>query len=71
MGYVTAYSACFGCGQLFSYNPARVPSITVNGAREPICRACVDRANPARIANGLDPIMPQPDAYGACEEWEL
>ena len=73
MGYALCTSACFGCGQPFSYNPVRVPSIRDprTGSREPICQACVDRVNPMRIANGLEPIVPAPDAYDACDESEL
>ena len=71
MGYVFATSACFGCGQPFTYNPVRVPSISWNGTREPICRGCVERVNPNRIANGLDPIEILPDAYDAIDEREL
>jgi len=71
MGFALCYSTCFGCGRPFGYNPMRVPSVRVNGEREPICRDCVERANPARIANGLDPIVPAPDAYDACDESEL
>lgn len=71
MGYVFATSPCVGCGRIFSYNPMRVPSIAIKGSREPICRDCVERANPQRVANGLEPIKPFPDAYEACEESEL
>ena len=71
MGYAMAMSACVGCKRVFSFNPLRVPSITIKGVKEPICRACVDRVNPKRIANGLPPIVPSPDAYEACEESEL
>lgn len=71
MGVVFASSACFGCGQLFSYNPMRVPSIPINGVKEPICLACVERVNPLRVAKGLEPIVPLPDAYGVCDESEL
>jgi hypothetical protein len=71
MGYAFCTSPCFGCGRIFNYNPMRVPSIPLNGKREPICRECVDRANPQRIKNGLEPIVPFPDAYDACEESEL
>jgi hypothetical protein len=49
----------------------RVPSITHNGDRKPICRECVTRVNPMRIANGLEPIVPAADAYDACDEREL
>ena len=62
---------CIGCKRLFTFNPMRVPSLAIDGAREPICRSCVDSANPRRLANGLEPIVPLPDAYEACLETEL
>lgn len=70
MGFALCYGHCFGCGRLFHFNPVRVPSIPhpATGMREPICRTCVERVNPRRIANGLDPIVPLPDAYEAYEE---
>jgi hypothetical protein len=75
MGYALCHSACIGCGRIFSYNPIRVPSLpahlTKSGTKEPICQACVDRVNPQRIKLGLPPIVPAPDAYEACDEWEL
>jgi hypothetical protein len=73
MGYAYCTSACFGCGRLFSYNPNHVPSIRHprTGSREPICQACVDRSNPERIKNGLEPIKPHPQAYEPCPEDEL
>jgi hypothetical protein len=71
MGYALCTSECFGCHRIFSYNPMRVPSIRHQGDRKPICRACVDRVNPQRIDVGLEPIVPAPDAYVACDESEL
>jgi hypothetical protein len=71
MGYVTAMGTCVGCKRLFSFNPMRVPSITVRGTKEPICAECVERANPERIKRGLPPIVPAADAYDACDEGEL
>jgi hypothetical protein len=71
MGYALCTSACFGCHRIFSYNPMRVPSITHGGTRQPICRDCVERANPLRVKNGLPPIAAAPDAYEACDESEL
>lgn len=67
MGYMMAMGPCIGCKALFSFNPNRVPSVTVGGKKEPICRNCVDRANPLRVKNGLEPIVPAPDAYEAEE----
>lgn len=71
MGYALCYGACCGCKRIFAFNPVRVPSCIINGSREPICQNCVVVANPRRIANGLEPIVPAPDAYDACEEGEL
>lgn len=73
MGFALATSTCFGCGRLFSYNPMRVPSIRhpQTGKREPICLACIESVNPKRVANGLAPIVPHPEAYEPCDESEL
>ncbi len=72
MGYMMAVGNCIGCGKVFTFNPARVPSCSaVTGKREPICQVCVDRVNPVRIKNGLQPIVPAPDAYDACDESEI
>jgi hypothetical protein len=68
MGYVMAMGACVGCGRVFNFNPNAVPSVPVNGVREPICRDCVERANPIRIKNGLEPISIRPDAYEPVQE---
>lgn len=71
MAYVTCMAPCIGCKRLFSFNPNLVPSITIEGVREPICQSCVDIANPKRIANGLAPIVPLPGAYEAADEAEV
>ena len=63
MGYMLVAGECFGCKQPFTFSPDLVPSVRVNGRREPICRACVDRVNPRRKANGLPEIRPLPGAY--------
>jgi len=73
-GYAMVLSACFGCKQIFSYNPHLVPSLRYpqpDGPRQPICRACVERVNPRRIQNGLDPIEILPGAYEPIAEEEL
>jgi hypothetical protein len=71
MGYVTAMGNCVVCRKLFSFNPMRVPAITIAGTKEPVCAECVELANPERIKNGLPPIIPAADAYDACDEGEL
>ena len=63
MGYMAVIGNCVGCNAIFSYNAERVPSITIDGVRQPICEVCVERANPLRVANGLDPIVVLPGAY--------
>ena len=71
MGYVFAMSPCFACGRVFSYNPHKVPSIRIQGVKQPVCRACVERVNPMRTANGMPEIVPDPEAYEMIPEEEL
>ena len=63
MGYFFALGRCICCGRRFTFHPERVPSLIVEDEREPVCRACVDKINPVRKANGLDEIVPLPGAY--------
>ena len=63
MSYMMAYAACINCKQMFTFNPERVPSVRVNDRREPICRSCVEWANPQRVAKRLEPIRVLPGAY--------
>ena len=72
MAYMYVIGACFGCGKLFSFNADHVPSVRIDletgqpsptGSREPVCADCIARANPERVANGLEPIVPHPLAY--------
>ncbi len=70
-GYVLMHSECANCHQLMSYNPKLVPSVRVNGQREPICLDCIHRINPKRVAQGFPPIIPHRDAYEPLPEEEL
>jgi len=63
MGTYFALGRCICCGRHFTFHPERVPSLRVEGKREPVCRACVDKINPVRKAKGLDEIVPLPGAY--------
>lgn len=56
--------ACIACSVRISFNPHKVPSIRVNGVREPLCRGCAQKWNRAHPANAR-PI--HPDAYKAVE----
>ena len=67
----SATTHCYACGCLISYEPHRVPSVRIDGVREPICRACAARANPERVARDLDPIQVLLGAYDPIEEGEL
>lgn len=70
MGYYIAMGNCITCNQFFEFNPDKVPSIRVNGVREPVCQSCVEIINTRRKAEGLEPITPLPDAYAPQDENE-
>lgn len=74
MGFYTIFGACYSCGKMFSFHPHKVPSLSVKGERQPICKDCIDRVNPIRKEKGLPPITYSEDAYGDAailEEGEL
>ncbi|MET0405273.1 MAG: hypothetical protein ABW123_22855 [Cystobacter sp.] len=58
-GYLIVWGVCAACHLLISFNPELVPSLRVNGVREPLCRACAEKWN--EIHNANVPI--HPDAY--------
>ncbi len=68
MGYAIMYGTCICCHKPFSFNPNFVPSIRINKEKEPICKECINKANPIRIEKGLEPIIIHPEAYKACNE---
>lgn len=63
MSYMYVLGPCFSCGEMFTFNADKVPSIVVKGEREPICQSCVIKANPERVRRGLAPITVLPGAY--------
>lgn len=63
MSCYVCIASCIGFKTIFGFNPDLVPSITIDGVRQPICQDCVERVNPRRVANGLEPIVPLPGAY--------
>lgn len=67
MGYMALLCTCYSCKKTISCNPHLVPtlpaSVTSTGEKEPVCRECIEIANPKRIANGLDPITILDGAY--------
>jgi hypothetical protein len=58
-----AIGNCAFCGNLFDFNPHLVPVLVIDGMREPVCRECIEHANPMRIKLGLEPIAILPGAY--------
>jgi hypothetical protein len=68
MGYALMFGQCVACKLMISFNPHAVPSIVVNGKREPLCRSCAERWNELHPENAR-PI--RDDAYEAIDENEL
>jgi hypothetical protein len=72
MGYAFMVGNCISCKALITFNPVRVPSLTINGVKEPLCENCFNEWNRIhRTSKGLPPVPLQPDAYGSCGESEL
>jgi hypothetical protein len=63
MAWMHAIGNCIFCGDIFDFNPNLVPSLVIDGEREPVCRACIEQANPMRVELGLEPITILPGAY--------
>ncbi len=63
MSYSIVIGNCCSCRKLFGFNPNYVPSVRVKGEREPLCRECIEDANPKRKDLGLPEIEIHPEAY--------
>jgi len=64
MSIMSAMGPCISCGQIFTFNPYRVPSSTaLTGKREPVCQTCFHRINEKRRTMGLEPFEALPGAY--------
>ena len=70
-GYVFCLGVCYACKQVFTFNPLYVPSLTIEGAREPLCRSCIERANVIRKNKGMPSLEIHPQAYEPLPEGEL
>ena len=68
MGFAYMMGFCIACKLPISFNPHAVPSLMVNGTREPLCRMCATRWNEMHPENAR-PI--QPNAYDPIPEEEL
>ena len=64
MGYMFAIGECINCGVVLSFNPEKVPSVRINGKREPLCSLCHGKWNEIhRVSEGLEPVPIHPEAY--------
>jgi hypothetical protein len=68
MGYAIMYGICVACKRTIAFNPHKVPSLMINGKREPICKNCAERWNELHPENAR-PI--QDGAYDYMDENEL
>jgi len=59
--YVFVIGCCIACKKLIQFAPTKVPSLMVNGRREPLCRGCAERWN------ALHPEEARPIQDGAYE----
>lgn len=67
MGYMFVLGDCVRCHQRFTFNADAVPSVRINGEREPICRECFESLNRIRESRGEQRIALRADAYEAQE----
>ena len=68
MAFLYVHGACIACQTPLSFHPDYVPSIRVNGEREPLCPRCADTWNEIhRTSKGLPPISVHQDAYEPLE----
>lgn len=64
MAYMFVVGECVACKTVITFNADKVPSIRVNGVREPICAGCFRRWNLIhRVNKGLNPLPLDPEAY--------
>ena len=70
--YAMIMGACIRCHQVFTFHPNKVPSIRVNGVKEPVCKGCHEALNQERVKLGLE-RWPEPlaGAYEAAPEEEI
>jgi hypothetical protein len=71
VGWLTVMAPCVVCRQVFTFSPSKVPSVVVNGEREPVCESCVTLANEIRLERGLTPFEVRLGAYepDSEDEW--
>jgi len=69
MGVIFIFTTCVNCRTPMSCNPEKVPSLVLDGVREPLCEACFHKWNQIhRTSKGLEPVPLHPDAYTPMDE---
>lgn len=66
--YALMFALCCSCKMIIGFNPNKVPSLIVDGNREPLCKDC------AELWNEMHPEIARPiqeGAYEPCDETEI
>tara|TARA_Y100000310_G_C20383495_1_gene669299 strand:+ start:358 stop:576 length:219 start_codon:yes stop_codon:yes gene_type:complete len=72
MGYAMAMGSCYGCGQMMTFNPHKVPSVRdPQGIRQAICKSCVKVVQNNQKRDGLPIAQIPKNAYEPIHESEL
>lgn len=71
MGYAVVVGTCCNCHGFMQFNPIRVPSVRIDGKREPVCKTCIEELNAKRKLVGAEPWPVHPDAYEPVDENEI
>lgn len=70
--YCFVIGTCCGCRAVITFDPEHVPSLRVQGERQPLCRGCHARWNEIhRTSKGLAPIAAHPGAWPSDERSEI
>lgn len=69
--YAILLVTCINCGKMFGCNPHLVPSIRIEGKKEPVCRECTEDYNRRREKEGLGTFPILEGAYEPLREEDL
>lgn len=71
-GYAVCMAPCVRCRRVIAFNPHKVPSLLVDGVKQPLCRECFDWRQAQRHGLGLpNESPPLEGAYEGLPEEEL
>ena len=64
MSYMYCLGSCIACNKIIHFNPNKVPSLVIDGTKEPLCANCHNKWNEIhRVNKGLEPVDIDPQAY--------